>query len=240
MKSLFQILIIILLTAHGAAARTWTSADGKKTFDGELISYDPVTDLVDVKLTNDKTMAISTKVLSEADIVFLNQKGKVEAPYSRYVRPGSDGKLHYQPNESGDIIPDFSYCGYMGGGVRLPDAPVKITIEPSDGDDGIRIQTALDEIGKLSPDAKGTRGAVLLKRGNYQIAGSLQIKQSGVILRGEGDDEKGTIITASGKAPRDSIRIAGLGSRAGRSTFLSRRKILGFQSERSHFCSTSR
>lgn len=200
---------IIGLLLVGAQARTWTSAEGAKTFDGELVSYDADTGLVGVKLANGKSIDFSTKALSEADIAFLKKQGKVEVPYSRFVRPGANGKLQYFPNESGDVIPDFSHCGYMGGGVRLPDAAVKITLQPADGDDGTRIQSALDEVGKLTPDANGLRGAVLLKRGNYQIAGSLDIRNSGVILRGEGEDEKGTIVTASGKNPRNVISIAG-------------------------------
>lgn len=219
---LLAVTMCLLLT--GAPARTWTSADGARTFEGDLISYDPETGLVGVKLASGKAMELSTKALSEGDLNYLEKQGKVEAPYSRFVRPGANGKLQYFPEKNGDVIPDFSHCGYMGGGVRLPDAPVKITIAPADGDDGARIQAALDNVGKMTPDSKGMRGAVLLKRGNYQVAGSLLINQSGVVLRGEGDTEAGTILTASGKNPRDLIRIVGQdGPREIKNT---RRKIL--------------
>ncbi|MDE2644152.1 MAG: hypothetical protein OSB55_15570, partial [Verrucomicrobiota bacterium] len=33
------------------------------------------------------------------------------------------GKLRYQPDRNGDMIPDFSYCGYMAGEKPIPDAP---------------------------------------------------------------------------------------------------------------------
>lgn len=219
---LAAIAALLLTAAH---ARTWTSIDGARTFEGELMTYDPDNGMVGVKLLSGKVMNLSLKLLSPGDIAFIKDQGtvdgavsctssplKIEAvpgSHSRFVRPGTDGKLQYFPSESGDIIPDFSNCGYMGGGVRLPDAAVKITLEPADGDDGARIQAALDEVGKLSPGAGGLRGAVLLKRGNYQIAGSLQFKNSGVVLRGEGVDDKGTVLTASGKIRRDLIRIAG-------------------------------
>jgi len=49
------------------------------------------------------------------------------------VHLGDDGKLVYTPDERGNRIPDFSRCGYMGGGVKLPDVPVKITLEPREG-----------------------------------------------------------------------------------------------------------
>jgi hypothetical protein len=203
---LLAAIICLLLT--GAQARTWTSADRSRTFDGQLISYNPDTGLVGVKLANGTSVEFSTKVLSEADITFLRKQGMVVAPFSRFVRPSANGKLQYAPDENGDTIPDFSYCGYMGGEVPLPDAPVRIAIEPADGDDGPQIQAALDQVGKLTPDSRGMRGAVLLKHGTYQIAGSLDINQSGVVLRGEGDNESGTILVATGKSPRNFIRIS--------------------------------
>lgn len=67
---------LLLTTAH---ARTWTSADGTKTFEGDLKSYDPATGLVEVTLSNGKKMNFSQKVLSEGDITFLQEKGKVNA-----------------------------------------------------------------------------------------------------------------------------------------------------------------
>ncbi len=48
-------------------------------------------------------------------------------------------------------LPDWSYVGYMGGGVALPDVPVVKTISPSagDGDDRALIQGAIDEVSAL-------------------------------------------------------------------------------------------
>jgi Carbohydrate esterase, sialic acid-specific acetylesterase len=68
----------LLLT--GAHARTWTSADGAKTFEGELLSYEPATGAVGVTLAGGKAMKFSQDKLSEADIAFLKEQGKVEAP----------------------------------------------------------------------------------------------------------------------------------------------------------------
>jgi hypothetical protein len=68
---------LLLTTAH---ARTWTSADGTKTFEGDLKSYDPATGLVEVTLSTGKKMNFSQKVLSEADITFLAEQGKVTTP----------------------------------------------------------------------------------------------------------------------------------------------------------------
>ena len=43
---------------------------------------------------------------------------------SSLVHVGLDGKLVYAPDAQGNTIPDFSNCGYMGGGVAIPEAAV--------------------------------------------------------------------------------------------------------------------
>src|SRR5439155_21750400 len=91
---------------------------------------------------------------------------------SKLVFIGREGKLQYQPDAGGNTIPDFSNCGYRGGGVTLPDVPVKATVDfkiESSQDDTRRIQTAIDQVATLVPDKDGIRGAVLLKRGSYHI-----------------------------------------------------------------------
>ena len=63
----------LLLT--GAQARTWTSADGSKTFDGELKSYDPEKGMVAVTLANGRRLNFNQDKLSEADITYLKENG---------------------------------------------------------------------------------------------------------------------------------------------------------------------
>ncbi len=87
MKPLFQILAILSLTALGIHARTWTSSDGAKTFDGELQTYDPGTGVVIVKLTDGKEMKFIQDKLSAADIAFLKEKGKVGAATTEKFGP---------------------------------------------------------------------------------------------------------------------------------------------------------
>ncbi|MCE5218296.1 hypothetical protein LLH03_14830, partial [bacterium] len=60
----------------------------------------------------------------------------VAAGRSSLLYPGPEGKLVYVPDEQGNTIPDFSNCGYKGGGVRLPEVPVKVILEPAEGDAG--------------------------------------------------------------------------------------------------------
>ncbi|MDB5085721.1 MAG: peptidoglycan-binding protein, partial [Bacilli bacterium] len=111
-----------------------------------------------------------------------------------------NGHLQYGQDAQGNRIPDFSYAGFKGGGVLLPKAPVKQTVSPSgSNDDTTVIQQAIDAVGKLSIDANGLRGAVLLEPGTYHIAGTMQMNQSGVVLRGSGSGQGGTLLIAEGK-----------------------------------------
>src|SRR5690606_31455059 len=51
-------------------------------------------------------------------------------PTTSLVYPGTDGKLVYVADSLGNRIPDFSYAGYKGGGVRIPHVPVKEIVWP--------------------------------------------------------------------------------------------------------------
>lgn len=133
------------------------------------------------------------------------------------VSVGPDGKLIYIADERGNVIPDFSNCGYGGGGIRLPEAAAiaaKVTLHPVEnaGDDAPRIQEAIDSVGKLPLDASGFRGAVLLARGTYRIMTAVQVSRSGVVLRGEGEAAAdGTTLVAVGTLHRAIINLGGAG-----------------------------
>lgn len=133
-------------------------------------------------------------------------------PHSKLAYPGADGRLVYKPySAQGDILPDFSHCGYRGGGAAIPDVPAKIILAPVTGaaDDLPRIQEAVDALAKLPPDTNGFRGAALLKRGRYRLSGTLKIGASGIVLRGEGDGEDGTLLVATGKTDHRLIEARG-------------------------------
>ncbi len=131
------------------------------------------------------------------------------------VRLGRDGRLEYVVDARGDRIVDFSHAGYRGGGVALPDATARVRVEPGRGQDGVRIQAALDYVAALAPDAQGLRGAVILERGRYEIPGQLLLRASGVVLRGAGSGADGTVLVATGTDRRALIE---LGTRAARTT----------------------
>jgi hypothetical protein len=122
-----------------------------------------------------------------------------------------DGKLQYKEDERGNRIPDFSNCGYMGGGVKIPMAPVRAVVEPGAGDDTQRIQEAIDRVAGMQPDEHGIRGAVLLRAGTYDIEDAIHIRHSGIILRGEGRQKDGTILIARGEDQRTLIQVNGEG-----------------------------
>ena len=74
----------ILLTLAGFAmlttlgARTWTSAEGGKTFEGEVVSYDAEGKTVEVRMSSGKTMKFTQDKLSEVDIKFLEEEWGAE------------------------------------------------------------------------------------------------------------------------------------------------------------------
>ena len=118
-------------------------------------------------------------------------------------------QLTYVPDYKGNRILDFSNSGYGGGGVQLPAVQARVAVEPADGDDSARIQAAIDQVSALPQNADGIRGAVLLKRGRYEVGTTLAIRASGVVLRGEGQGEDGTILFATGATRRDVLTAAG-------------------------------
>lgn len=90
---------------------------------------------------------------------------------------------------------DFSSAGYLGGGVALPEVPVKRMLKPSGGDDdSAAIQEAIDAVAAMAPEGN-FRGAVLLAPGVYSCAKTIIIPASGIVLRGSGSagDSRSTI-----------------------------------------------
>jgi hypothetical protein len=130
----------------------------------------------------------------------------VSSGQSRIVFAGPDGRLGYAPDFKGNRPLDFSNAGYGGGGVALPNVQARVAVEPGEGDDSARIQAAIDQVSAMPQNAEGIRGAVLLKRGRFEVGTTLVIRASGVVLRGEGRGEDGTILFASGDFRRTRQR----------------------------------
>jgi hypothetical protein len=116
---------------------------------------------------------------------------------SEWAWLGDDHRLHYKSDARGNHIMDFSAAGYRGGGVALPTVAVARRLTPVAGDNTARIQAALDE----------AKGAVVLAPGEYEIAGTLNIAHSGVVLRGD----KGAVVRLTG-TPHRFLDIRGVGT----------------------------
>lgn len=137
----------------------------------------------------------------------LAQKGVKPPPAPVFT--GSDHQLQYTPDSLGNRVPDFSYCGYASGEKTIPDAPIRIVVPVTKGDATGHIQSAIDYVSSLPADKAGIRGAVLLRPGVYHVHGSLSLHTPGVVLRGSGMGEAGTIISGDGKDRETLLRIGG-------------------------------
>ena len=91
MKKSILFAALLALTIPSLHARTWTSADGSKTFEGDLRSYNPATGEVTV-LINGRATTFQESVLSEADRAFLKESGSNPASSS----PDPSGALEKQ------------------------------------------------------------------------------------------------------------------------------------------------
>ena len=76
---LAAVLALPLLFSQVAHARTWTSADGSKNFEADLVSYEAGSGTVTV-LMNGVSASFKQSVLSAADIAYLKQQVAAPAP----------------------------------------------------------------------------------------------------------------------------------------------------------------
>lgn len=128
--------------------------------------------------------------------------------YGRYAARGS--------STANQLVPDFSFAGYEGGGVAIPDvaAPI-IAVSAVTGDNRARIQAALDAAAAQPRGPNGFRAVVTLAPGTYEVDGTIFLRASGVVLRGAGQSPAGTVIVAT-KAAQHELIVAekqGLGVR---------------------------
>ncbi|MDX1928670.1 MAG: DUF6298 domain-containing protein [Pirellulaceae bacterium] len=125
-----------------------------------------------------------------------------------FVYQTQAGTLAYPTDGRGNRVPDYSHCGYQGGNSKIPDVQAIVLVEADNNDATERIQAAIDFVSELPVKADGLRGAVLMGSGDFHVSGQLNIRRSGVVLRGS----KQTTIFATGHDRRALIRISGLGT----------------------------
>ncbi|MDR3296685.1 MAG: DUF6298 domain-containing protein [Prevotellaceae bacterium] len=150
-------------------------------------------------------------ILAALNLLLATPNTLVAAPQPPRPLELRDGQLRYAPDSLGNRIPDFSHAGYKGGDADIPNAPVKLRLQPTEGDATALIQQAIDYVGTLPADNNGLRGAVLLEAGTYHVEGALRLASSGVVLRGSGVNS--TTIVGAGTDRQTLITVAGKGLR---------------------------
>ncbi|MBV7529754.1 hypothetical protein [Chitinophaga sp. sic0106] len=131
----------------------------------------------------------------------------LHANAQQWVSLNSNGKLQYDTTSRGDRIMDFSYAGYKGGGVAIPDVPVRMFVRPGNANDAAAIQSAIDAVSRL-PLVNGFRGAVLLAPGDYYCDQTILLHSSGVVLKGSGSSKQGTRLQLTGQ-PHVAVALRG-------------------------------
>jgi hypothetical protein len=116
---------------------------------------------------------------------------------SSIVSVGTDGKLVYTPDAKGNRIPDFSGVGYKNSEVAIPIVPVVKTVTAITGDNLANVQNAINEVAAMPLDDNGIRGAILFKKGTYNVSNTVTISASGIVLLGEGNSASGTCFIAT-------------------------------------------
>ena len=124
------------------------------------------------------------------------------------VSPTGDKLVYKTYNDEGDTLSDFSYAGYYGGDIELPETrnlPVVKELSPTGTeDDTAYIQSAIDEATLM----EGALKVVKLKAGKYYLPSAIKIK-SGVLLSGEGQGPNGTLLFASTPKQYSPVHIEG-------------------------------
>lgn len=117
-------------------------------------------------------------------------------------------KLIYIPDSLGNMIPDYSFCGYRNGDLKFPVPEIKAFVKWSDGDMTTTIQSAIDYVSSL-PLKNGLRGTIVIDTGIFKVNGQLKISSSGVVLKGRTINNKTTKILATGYDRRILFKIKG-------------------------------
>ena len=128
---------------------------------------------------------------------------------SSWVKIDKDNKLSYYKDSVGNRIPDFTAVGYRGGTATFPTGRLVATLSPSGGDDTYRLQQLIDSVSNLP--TTDIPKVILLTKGNYTIASTIKINTNGLIIRGEGSNEDGTVITYTATKQSDLLVVEGKG-----------------------------
>jgi len=125
---------------------------------------------------------------NNANVANVNPSSWVNEAYPA-VQLDDSGKMIYFPDYKGNQIMDYSAVGYKGGGVEIPNVPVRERVAPlEDNTEDVwqKIQDAIDYVSSHPIQPDGFRGAVYLEPGVFRISKPLYVTTSGVVIRGAG------------------------------------------------------
>ena len=150
-------------------------------------------------------MGLAPALLSRA-----NAQVQDLAPTASRIYPGADGRLVYVADEQGNSIHDASHAGYRGGGVGIP-----YRAGSRNHLAGSRRQHAAHPGCDRSRVGASTRRGWPARRRAPAIrllpdGDPVRIQASGVVLRGEGMGDTGTVLIGTGTG-----RVEGAGPGAG-------------------------
>lgn len=171
-----------------------------------------------IQLKNIISLQKDKMILSGFALLFCISNSVAQNTFPDIVKT-KEGTLSFTADNQGNQIPDFSYAGYMASEKSIPSLENKIFVPKQEEDATQRIQLAIDYVSNLKPDKSGFRGAVLLDKGTFKISGTLYIKKSGVVLRGSGNTENGTVLLGTGLEREALIRVLGVDDRKYGDTF---------------------
>ena len=152
------------------------------------------------------TKCILTSILISLGIGNFNEI----AAQATWVHLDANHTLVYKTDAHGNKVMDFSTSGYMGGGVALPNVPVKVILGAKAGDQTEAIQAAINQVSAM-PLVNGVRGTVLLSPGTYVVTKTISIQASGVVLRGSGSGTNGTVLSMTNANGFLCLNMAGSG-----------------------------
>ena len=109
----------------------------------------------------------------------------------------------------GNRIPDYSYCGYQVSEQQIPFVETAVLIPYTSEDITADLQKAIDYVASLPLGKDGFRGAIQFEAGTYHLDGRFRIETSGIVFRGTGFGEQGTVLEISGTDRETLFRVKG-------------------------------
>ncbi len=170
-----------------------------------------------IQLKNTISLQKDKIVLSVFSVLLSIQIGTAQNNFPDITKT-KEGKLERTADTEGNQIPDFSFAGYKASSVAIPNVVIKAYVPHIEGDATKTIQSAIDYVAKLKADKNGFKGTVLLDKGIFKVSGEINIKESGIVLRGSGSGNNGTTLLGTSINRKAIINISGINNRVFKET----------------------